>query len=213
MFAKCARRLIPFMLLLYVTNYIDRVNVGFAVLTMNKDLAFSPAIFGLGAGMFSVGYFLFQIPASMSVRRVGARSASILLHHAVATFTASPQASVEHPKPRLAKMRISRQYVCKFQLPHYDETRTIGERIAVIAVTTEKRLGRLEAQTSNPFHTDPGALIDEIQDLGGDVMTGTFGLGPALEAAIKAAAIMLFSIQLRDGNYKFLDNTFLFNVV
>ena len=78
-FAKCARRLIPFMLLLYIANYIDRVNVGFAALTMNKDLSFSPAIFGFGAGIFFVGYFLFQVPASMGVRRVGARSGMFLI--------------------------------------------------------------------------------------------------------------------------------------
>jgi hypothetical protein len=51
-FAKCAWRLIPLMILLYLVNYIDRVNVGFAALTMNRDLAFSPAVYGFGAGVF-----------------------------------------------------------------------------------------------------------------------------------------------------------------
>jgi ACS family tartrate transporter-like MFS transporter len=72
-FAKCAWRLIPFMMLLYVVNYIDRVNVGFAALTMNKDLGFSPAIFGFGAGLFFLGYLLFQVPMSVTLERVGAR--------------------------------------------------------------------------------------------------------------------------------------------
>ena len=72
-FAKCALRLIPFMMLLYVVNYIDRVNVGFAALTMNKDLGFSPAIFGFGAGLFFLGYLLFQVPMSVGLERVGAR--------------------------------------------------------------------------------------------------------------------------------------------
>src|SRR6266852_6678386 len=49
-FTKAAWRLIPFMMLLYIVNYVDRVNVGFAALTMNKDLAFSPGVFGFGAG-------------------------------------------------------------------------------------------------------------------------------------------------------------------
>ena len=62
-FAKCAWRLIPFMGLLYLVSFIDRANVGFAALTMNKDLAFSPAVFGFGAGLFSVGYALFQVPS------------------------------------------------------------------------------------------------------------------------------------------------------
>jgi ACS family tartrate transporter-like MFS transporter len=72
-FAKCAWRLIPFMMLLYAVNYIDRVNVGFAALTMNKDLGFSPAIFGFGAGLFFLGYLLFQVPMSVTLERVGAR--------------------------------------------------------------------------------------------------------------------------------------------
>src|SRR5258708_13313907 len=71
-FAKCALRLIPFMMLLYVVNYIDRVNVGFAALTMNQDLGFSPAIFGFGAGLFFLGYLLFQVPMSVGPERVGA---------------------------------------------------------------------------------------------------------------------------------------------
>jgi ACS family tartrate transporter-like MFS transporter len=72
-FAKCAWRLIPFTMLLYLVNYIDRVNVGFAALTMNADLGFSPSIYGFGAGVFFVGYMLFQVPANVILARVGAR--------------------------------------------------------------------------------------------------------------------------------------------
>jgi ACS family tartrate transporter-like MFS transporter len=72
-FAKCAWRLIPFMVVLYVVNFLDRVNVGFAALTMNKDLGFSPAVYGFGAGLFFVGYFLFQVPANLILRQLGAR--------------------------------------------------------------------------------------------------------------------------------------------
>jgi MFS transporter, ACS family, tartrate transporter len=74
-FAKCAWRLIPFMVLLYVLNYFDRVNVGFAALTMNRDLGFTPTVFGFGAGLFFVSYALFQIPANVFVERIGARRA------------------------------------------------------------------------------------------------------------------------------------------
>jgi ACS family tartrate transporter-like MFS transporter len=73
LFIKCAWRLIPFMTLLYVVNFLDRVNVGFAALTMNKDLGFSPATFGFGAGVFFVGYALFQVPANVVLERMGAR--------------------------------------------------------------------------------------------------------------------------------------------
>jgi ACS family tartrate transporter-like MFS transporter len=61
------------MVLLYGVNFLDRVNVGFAALTMNKDLGFSPAIYGFGAGLFFVGYFLFQIPANLILQKIGAR--------------------------------------------------------------------------------------------------------------------------------------------
>ena len=72
---KCAWRLIPFMGLLYLVNYLDRVNAGFGALTMNKDLGFSASIFGLGAGIFFAGYLLFQIPSNLILERVGARVA------------------------------------------------------------------------------------------------------------------------------------------
>jgi ACS family tartrate transporter-like MFS transporter len=72
-FAKCARRLIPFLVLLQVAYVLDRVNVGFAALTMNRDLGFSPTVFGFGAGVFFIGYFLFAVPANLILERVGAR--------------------------------------------------------------------------------------------------------------------------------------------
>jgi MFS transporter, ACS family, tartrate transporter len=72
-FVKCAWRLIPFMGLLYLINYIDRTNVGFAALTMNADLDFAPAVFGFGAGIFYIGYALFQVPANLILERIGAR--------------------------------------------------------------------------------------------------------------------------------------------
>src|SRR5580700_1599723 len=72
-FLKCAWRLMPLMMLLYFVNIMDRVNVGFAALTMNRDLGFSPAVYGFGAGAFFLGYALFQVPANMILERVGAR--------------------------------------------------------------------------------------------------------------------------------------------
>src|SRR6266702_4154044 len=72
-FTKCAWRLIPFMVLLFVINFIDRTNVGIAALTMNTDLGFSPEVFGFGAGVLFVGYGLFQIPSNLILERVGAR--------------------------------------------------------------------------------------------------------------------------------------------
>jgi MFS transporter, ACS family, tartrate transporter len=74
-FAKCAARLIPFLMLLYFANYLDRVNVGFAALTMNRDLGFSPSVYGFAASIFFISYALFQIPATVLLERMGARRA------------------------------------------------------------------------------------------------------------------------------------------
>jgi ACS family tartrate transporter-like MFS transporter len=88
-FAKCAWRLIPFMMLLYVVGFIDRANVGFAALTMNKDLGFSPAVFGLGAGIFFLGYLSFQIPATVMLERAGARRVIAVIMAAWGVISAS----------------------------------------------------------------------------------------------------------------------------
>src|SRR5882672_12288758 len=72
-FTRVRLRLIPFMFLLYVVNYLDRVNIGFAALQMNKDLGFGPEVYGYGAGIFFWGYLLFEVPSNLLMDRVGAR--------------------------------------------------------------------------------------------------------------------------------------------
>ena len=78
---RVGRRLVPLLMVSYFAAYLDRVNVGFAALTMNKALGFSAAIFGLGSGIFFLGYFLFEIPSNLILSKVGARKwiARILL--------------------------------------------------------------------------------------------------------------------------------------
>ncbi|MFN0038941.1 MAG: MFS transporter [Burkholderiales bacterium] len=70
---KVAWRLIPFLFLCYVVAFLDRVNVGFAKLQMAGDLQFSDAMYGFGAGVFFIGYFLFEVPSNVILERVGAR--------------------------------------------------------------------------------------------------------------------------------------------
>lgn len=70
---KVALRLIPFMALLYFANYLDRVNVGFAALTMNEDLGFSATVYGAGAGVLFLGYVVFQVPSNLALERIGTR--------------------------------------------------------------------------------------------------------------------------------------------
>ena len=71
--AKTARRLLPFLCLCYAVNFLDRVNVGFAALSMNQDLGFSPSVFGTGAGIFFAGYLLFEVPSNLALQHFGAR--------------------------------------------------------------------------------------------------------------------------------------------
>lgn len=70
---KAAHRLIPLMGLLYVVSFLDRVNVSYAALTMNADIGLSASAFGLGAGIFFIGYFLFEVPSNLILHRIGAR--------------------------------------------------------------------------------------------------------------------------------------------
>ncbi len=70
---KVTWRLLPFLFLLYIVCFLDRVNVGFAALQMNQDLRFSPAVYGFGAGVFFLGYVLFEVPSNLILVRVGAR--------------------------------------------------------------------------------------------------------------------------------------------
>ena len=72
-YAKVTWRLIPFLFLCYVFAYLDRVNVGFAKLQMLSDLKFSETMYGLGAGIFFIGYFLMEVPSNLALHRFGAR--------------------------------------------------------------------------------------------------------------------------------------------
>ena len=99
--AKMRWRLLPFLFLLYVVAYLDRINVGFAALQMKEQLGFSDAVYGLGAGIFFLGYFVFQVPSNLVLERVGARrwlgvlmmlwgviSSAMFLVHSAASFYA-----------------------------------------------------------------------------------------------------------------------------
>ena len=67
-------RLMPFLLLAYLICYIDRVNVGFAALQMNKAVGIDPKTYGLGAGIFFIGYFILEVPSNLALERFGART-------------------------------------------------------------------------------------------------------------------------------------------
>jgi MFS transporter, ACS family, tartrate transporter len=71
--AKVTKRLVPFLIVCYFVAYLDRVNVGFAALTMNQDLGLSQTAFGFGAGIFFIAYFIFEVPSNLLLERFGAR--------------------------------------------------------------------------------------------------------------------------------------------
>lgn len=70
---KITWRIVPFIMILYLIAYIDRVNIGFAAITMKEDLGFTSSILGFGAGIFFLGYFLFEVPSNIILHKVGAR--------------------------------------------------------------------------------------------------------------------------------------------
>jgi D-galactonate transporter len=72
-YTKVFRHVVPFIMICYVVAYLDRINVGFAKLQMEIDLGFSQTVYGLGAGMFFIGYFFFEVPSNMIMYRVGAK--------------------------------------------------------------------------------------------------------------------------------------------
>src|SRR5437588_3123700 len=72
-YRKVTWRLIPFLFACYILAYLDRVNVGFAKLQMQSDLGMSETVYGIGAGLFFIGYFLLEVPANLMLRRLGAR--------------------------------------------------------------------------------------------------------------------------------------------
>lgn len=73
LYLKISRRLVPFLMVLYLVAFLDRVNISFAALTMNRDLNIGEGLFGLAAGMFFLGYFFFEVPSNIMLLRVGAR--------------------------------------------------------------------------------------------------------------------------------------------
>ena len=72
-YVKIAKRIVPFLALLFLMAWLDRYNLGFAKLQMVKDLGFSEAVYGFGAGIVYLGYMLFEIPSNLLLERIGAR--------------------------------------------------------------------------------------------------------------------------------------------
>src|SRR5258705_4463833 len=73
LFSKIGWRILPFLIICYMIAFLDRINIGYAQLQMKQTLTFSDATYGLGAGIFFVGYFLFEVPSNLLLERIGVR--------------------------------------------------------------------------------------------------------------------------------------------
>jgi D-galactonate transporter len=73
LYQKITVRIIPFLFVSYVVSFLDRINIGFAQLQMKQDLAFNDTVYGLGAGIFFIGYLLFEVPSNLLLEKIGAR--------------------------------------------------------------------------------------------------------------------------------------------
>ena len=71
--SKITWRIIPFLFILYIVSYLDRANIGYAALQMNKELALSSEAFGFISGIFFIGYFLFEVPSNAMLKKYGSR--------------------------------------------------------------------------------------------------------------------------------------------
>jgi len=95
-------RLLPFLGLLYVVAYLDRVNISFAKLTMNASIGLDDATYALGAGIFFIGYFLFEVPSNVILERVGARRWIARILAVVVALAARAEASAPQLAPASA---------------------------------------------------------------------------------------------------------------
>jgi len=95
-FSKISWRILPILLIAYMIAYLDRVNIGYAQLQMKQTLSWGDAVYGIGAGMFFIGYFLFEVPSNMLLEKIGARK-TLLRIMVCWGFIAAAMAFVETP--------------------------------------------------------------------------------------------------------------------
>lgn len=95
--SKINWRVVPVILIAYMTAFLDRINVGYAKLTMQQDLQFSDEVYGLGAGIFFITYLLFEVPSNLWLEKIGARL-SFLRIMVLWGLTSAATAWVETPK-------------------------------------------------------------------------------------------------------------------
>src|SRR5437868_13756514 len=95
-YSRVGWRIIPLLLIAYMIAYLDRINIGYAQLQMKQTLPFGDAVYGIGAGIFFLGYFLFEVPSNLLLERIGARK-TLLRIMVCWGFVAAGMAWVETP--------------------------------------------------------------------------------------------------------------------
>lgn len=93
LFSKIAWRLLPLLILCYVIAFLDRINIGFAQLAMKQTLPFSNEAYAFGAGVFFIGYLLFEVPSNLMLEKIGARKTllRIMACWGICAYTDRPQ--------------------------------------------------------------------------------------------------------------------------
>lgn len=114
LFTKIGRRLLPFLMLCYVVAFLDRINIGFAQLQMKQTLPFSDATYGIGAGIFFVGYMLFEVPSNPLLERIGVRKTMLRIMFAWGIVGPLPWRSSRRPlQSYVARVTTCTEYLSK----------------------------------------------------------------------------------------------------
>ena len=142
---KIKNRVLPFLVVLYIIAFIDRANVGYVAMEMNADLGITTAQFGLAAGLFSIGYFLFEVPSNMLMRKVGARDGSPASSSPGASWPSLPvscRTSRSWPSPahcsaspRPASSPAS-SCTCRYWFPERERARVVALFMIALPVAT-----------------------------------------------------------------------------
>ena len=133
LFSKIAWRLMPVLILAYILNYLDRTNIGFAALTMNQAIGLTATQFGLGAGIFFLGYCLLEVPSNVALYRFGARrwisrimiswglvSAATIVRHRAAELLPAAPAPRRRRSGVLPGRRVLPRHLVPGRVPHAD---------------------------------------------------------------------------------------------
>jgi len=142
LYSKVSWRIIPLLIVCYMVAYLDRINIGYAQLQMKQTLPFDDAVYGLGAGMFFIGYFLFEVPSNLLLERIGARK-TLLRIMVLWGLAADGAQGVQHVREIAAISRKRTRFRDKRSL-HYCKPASLARMMACARSATCNLLKILE---------------------------------------------------------------------